>query len=422
MEEPIMDKITAEAIALFRHQLISPVLAEPGRKQMKYFRKMEKNTWDVPGRGLQKFKAATIKSWLCSYKRNGFEGLLPKERKDTGSFRKLKDEHKKEIIKLRHEHMGVPVSRFYEKCRKKKILGRPMICEATLRRLLKMEGLFEKKSPKARKRFEMSRFGELWTGDFMHGPMVLHGKRQRKAILFAIIDDFSRVIVGARFGFRETTLFVENVFKDTIIRFGVPDRLYVDNGSAFSSQYLSRVCANLNVGLVHSKPYDSPSRGKIERFFRTVRETFLSEFKQNEIITVDELNDKFLIWLRDEYHHKPHRGINARPIDRYHTSTTRYPLKRIEPERISEFFMVSIKRKAIKDATVSYLGVHYEVPSHYIGKTIEIRHVQGDTSNIYIYEDDIRKCRITPVDSRYNAKIYKPDKERHVSFHNPEDL
>ena len=417
-----MDKNISESIALFRHQVISPVLMEPGRKQMTYFRNLEITDFDVPGRGLQKFKASTMKGWLGKYKKHGFQGLFPKLRKDFGTFRRLSEENKKKIRKLRKEYMGIPASRFYAKCKKERILGRPAICDATLRKFLKSENLFEEKTPKPRKRFEMSRFGELWMGDFMHGPLVANGQRRKKAILFAIIDDYSRVIVGAQFGFGESTLFVENVFKDTVLRFGLPDRLYVDNGPSFSSKYLSRVCANLEVGLIHSKPYDSPSRGKIERFFRTVRESFLSEIAPNEIISLNILNERFLVWLRDDYHHKPHRGIHARPIDRYHSSTLKYPLRRVDPERLNEFFMVCFERTVIKDATLSYNGLHYEVPSQYIGRRIEIRHVQGDTSKIYIYENDKRVCRIMPVDSKYNAKVYTPERERHIPFHDQEDL
>ena len=63
-----------------------------------------------------------------------------------------------------------------------------------------------------------------------------------------------------------------------------------DNGASFSSHYLSRVCAHLGVGLIHSKPYDSPSRGKIERFFRTVRENFLTDHEQNTALDLKALN------------------------------------------------------------------------------------------------------------------------------------
>ena len=260
-----MDTKIAEQIGLLRHQIISPVLMETGRGQMKYFRAASLRDWDIPGRGSRRFSALTMKGWLKRYKKNGFQALIPKTREDKDGFRKLPEERRAAIRKLRKDYLQMSVLQFYECAMKAGILGFPPICIATLRRFMKHEKLFTpKEAPTSRKRFSMSRFGELWTGDFMHGPQVLtepNSKRRKKAILMAIIDDHSRIIVSGQFGFQENTLLLEQVFKDAILTHGLPDRLYVDNGPSFSSEYLKRVCAHLNIGLVHSKPYDSPSRG-----------------------------------------------------------------------------------------------------------------------------------------------------------------
>lgn len=224
------------------------------------------------------------------------------------------------------------------------------------------------------------------------------------------------VAATSGFSFHESTLPVELIFKEAIVTFGLADRLYVDNGPSFSSQYLAKVCARLGMGLVHSKPYDSPSRGKIERFFRTVREDFLVQIRPDEEITSQEINERFSLWLREEYHHKKHRGINARPIDRYQASIMAYPPKRVDFDILNEFFLVSTERSVNKDATISYGGIIFEVPSRYIGKRIEIRHSQTETNEVYLYENDLRVCRILPVDSKENARIYKPSKEPHISF------
>lgn len=267
----------------------------------------------------------------------------------------------------------------------------------------------------------MSRFGELWTGDFMHGPLILAeapSKRRKKAILMAIIDDCSRVITSGEFGFQENTLLLEGVFRQSILTHGLCDRLYVDNGAAFSSQYLSRVCAHLGVGLVHSKPYDSPSRGKIERFFRTVREQFLSRLHPEAEITLAQLNELFSSWLRSEYHHRHHSGIDARPIDRYQSSLALYPLKRVDEEQLSEFFMVSIERTVTRDCTVSLHGVSYETPASYVGKRVEIKFQQDKPGEVYLYDQGVRVTRITPVDSVHNGRTYRPGpRDPHVPFH-----
>jgi transposase InsO family protein len=113
-----------------------------------------------------------------------------------------------------------------------------------------------------RKRFEVDHVNDLWMCDFMHGPRVLISRRAHKAILCAIIDDHSRMIVGHGFAPSETVSSLTRVLKEAFQVFGLPKRLYVDNGASFSSDFLGKSCALSGISLVHSKPYDSPSRGK----------------------------------------------------------------------------------------------------------------------------------------------------------------
>ena len=122
-------------------------------------------------------------------------------------------------------------------------------------------------------RFEADRPNELWTGDALHGPTI----GGRKTYLFAFLDDHSRAIVGHRFGFAEDTVRLAAALRPALASRGVPDGIYVDNGSAFVDAWLLRACAKLGIRLVHSTPGRPQGRGKIERFFRTVREQFLVE-------------------------------------------------------------------------------------------------------------------------------------------------
>lgn len=418
-----------EAIALLRHQIISPVLMETGREQMEYFRQIAEREFEVPGRGPKRFEATTMKGWLNGYKKNGFTALLPKIRRDAGKFRRFRPEMFETIRKLREEHLDLSVVRFYERALMEGCLGEPPMCLETLRRFLKSEKLYQKRERKARKRYEMGRFAELWTGDFMHGPYVLESllsNKKRKAILLAIIDDHSRLIVGCEFGFFENTKLIEQVFKDAILTYGIPDRLYVDNGPSFSSDYLKKTCAHLGIGLVHSKPYDSPSRGKIERWFKTVRECFLASLG-NKILDGMELktlNELFRQWLRDEYHHRNHSGIDARPIDRYQDSITKYPLRRIDEDALDEFFMVRVERSVNNDSTVSFQGVIYEVPPSYIGRRIELRYIQERPGDVYLYENGIRIQKCHPVDAKANGQLYRPQRRDseialHEAFESP---
>lgn len=410
-----MDPKLAEAIGLLRHSIISPVLMDRAAAQMAYFRQMSGRDFDVPGKGARRFSATAMKGWLYRYRKYGFPGITPKTRSDAGGFRSLSPETREQIKKLRLENLDQSAVKFYDACVKAGILGATPVGLETVRRFLKSENLYQGRSVTPRKRFEMGRFGELWTCDFMHGPEVLletGGKKRHRAILLAVIDDHSRMIVGFRWGLAENTKLIEAVFKDAIVGYGLPDRLYCDNGAAFSSQYLSRVCAHLNIGLVHSKPYDSPSRGKIERFFRTVRESFLEDGRsKNAVWELGKLTDEFSRWLREEYHHAAHGGIgDLRPIDRYQISTREYPRKRVAEEVLDEFFLVTVERVVNKDCTFSLNSVYYEVPAQFIGRRVEIKFSQDHPSEVYLYDEHgLRVCKCVPVDSVLNGKtLYQP--------------
>ena len=109
--------------------------------------------------------------------------------------------------------------------------------------------------------YEVDNVNDLWVCDFMHGPRVRSAKRSHKAILCAIIDDHSRMVVGHAFSGSETISSLTIVLKEAFLGYGIPKRLYVDNGPSFSSQLLNLSCAMAGISLIHSKPYDSPSRG-----------------------------------------------------------------------------------------------------------------------------------------------------------------
>jgi putative transposase len=422
-----MDNETRQAVALLRHQIISPVLMESDRVRMDYFRETAKCEFNVPGRGKRKFSAWTMKSWFLNYKHNGFKGLQPKVRQDTGKRRTLLPSTEEKIVEMRRDLMDLSVAHFYRRAKASGALGDPAICQQTLRRLLMDRNLIVQADPKSksRRRFEMSHFGELWVGDFMHGPQVegeTRGGRsfKRKAILLAIIDDYSRFIVGARWSLAETTETIEGVFKDAVLTYGKPDKLYVDNGPSFSSDYLRLVCAQIGIGLVHSKPYDSPSRGKIERFFRTVRECFLIDAK---VTTLSDLDQQFKIWLRDWYHPRKHHGIGeATPIDRYTRSIHDYPRSRVPEDTLEKLFMAKAQRKVNKDATLSFNKLIYETPAKYIGTKVEIRFRQDRPLELFLYDHNECVSQLKVVDSRANGKTYKPrPRDTSVSYQGKND-
>lgn len=161
---------------------------------------------------------------------------MPKRRTDSGRPRKLGD---REMAAIRGRCKAFPnksVQKLYEELLANDQLGEKPICYNTLLRIVNAEDLLPHRGRvDQRKRFEMPAINEMWTCDFMHGPKVeVGGGKSVKSILCAVIDDHSRVIVGHAFSTKETVSSLTVVLKEAFETWGLPRRLYVDNGSAFS--------------------------------------------------------------------------------------------------------------------------------------------------------------------------------------------
>lgn len=418
-----MDKEIREKIALKRYQLISPVLAEPARAQNEYFRKQAEIEHEFPRYGLRKVRVSTLKAWLRKYRKGGFDSLKPKNRSDTGRPKRLREDLLKSIEIKCKAHPSFSVQKLYEELRNQDLLGQPPVHYNTLLRVVKEQGWLPLKNrTDVRKAYEVDNVNDLWIADFMHGPQVRTANRSAKSILCAILDDHSRMVVGHAFNTSETISALTVVLKEAFLAYGIPKRLYCDNSSTFSSDLLTRSCAQAGISLIHSKPYDSPSRGKVERFFRSVRQRFLSTLRQSAL-TLEELNDAFALWLKDDYHHKLHTGIEQRPIDRYHASVGRVLIRRLSREELDEIFLIRHERIVNHDATISFKGSLYEVPAAYIRQRIEIRHPVDAPEDLYLYDNGLRVGRIKLLDKQENARTFRPQQvPTHLSFHKGEVL
>lgn len=412
-----MEKDSRERIAIKRYQIIAPVLAEPARAQNEYFRKQAELDHEFPYYGRRKITVSTMKAWLRAFRKKGFNALKPKERSDGGRPRRL-DESLLKVIEIKCKaYPRLSSQKLYEELRDQQLLGDPPVHYTTLLRVIKTYGwLDRKKRSDVRKAFEVDNVNDLWICDFMHGPQIRYMNRSIKAILCAILDDHSRMIVGHAFHASETISALTPVLKEALVTHGIPKRLYVDNGASFSSDLLAKCCALAGISLIHSKPYDSPSRGKVERFFRTVRERFLSSLQEG--LHLDDLNQAFWAWVQEDYHHKVHTGIDDRPIDRYNASLSRIDLRRLSKSELDEIFLVRHERFVNNDATISFKGSLYEVPPAYIRQKIELRHPVDDPQELYLYDNDIRVGRIKLLDKKENARTFRPKEVlTRLSFH-----
>ena len=180
------------------------------------------------------------------------QALYPKPRTDRGKPRRLPPEVAERLVALKADPAW-PVRAIIRAAAEEGI-DHPL-APSTVHRLLSREGLFDRKPPDGRRRFAFREAGELWMSDVMHGPKVRFGRSRRKTYLIAFIDDATRVVPFAAFATAENVQAFLPVFKNALIRRGLPQRLYVDNGAAYRSRHLALICARLGVVLVHARPY-----------------------------------------------------------------------------------------------------------------------------------------------------------------------
>jgi transposase InsO family protein len=401
-----MAKNKSEEIALFRYGIIAPVIHNQGVGQMKYFRKLSSKELDVPHLGKKRYEVATFKSWLHRYRKTGFEGLYPQTRSDKGVAKKIGDDLAEAIKEKLSDYPSLSASGIYRMLVSEGMINTRDLCEGTLRKYIRDNNLRTvKATDKARKKYEKAHINELWMADAMHGPYLLDGNRKHKAILISIIDDCSRVIVGAKFFFSENSINLEKVLKEAILKFGLPKVFYCDNGSIFISSNLQLACARLGIALVHSIPYDSSSRGKIERYHRTVREKFLVCMNISDTTHIDELNACFSSWLNKEYHRGYHFGIEDKPLDKWMNDLNKTEVRRVSAQELDLAFYMTIERKVKNDSTISIKKVLYEVPYNFIGERIEIRYPIDNPDDLTLYKDNKPVYKLKKVNPIENANL-----------------
>ena len=408
-----MDK--KQEIAVFRFGIISPVIHGNRKNQSNYFKEMASREYDAPGIGKVKYKWKTFVKWLHLYRTYGLDGLLPETRLDKGKSRKINETLKNRIITEAKENHLKTVSNFYRYLIREKIIEPEYFTEATLRNFMKANNIaFNSEPGKPRKAFEMPHINMLWTADFMHGPYLKIGKKKQKTYLCVIIDDYSRLLVVAIFFFEESSLSLQITFKDAVLTYGIPQKLYCDNAKIFVSGYIHLVCARIGTALIHSKPYDSPSRGKIERLIRTIRLMFLPNINIDSNYNLQDLNCYLKNWVNLEYHRKIHTTTGQKPIDRYIEDLKNVKIKEISKNEADNFFYHTIYRTVRGDSVVSVCNSLYEVPAKYIGRKIEIRHPLDDPFDLRLFEDNKQVSKLTPLDKHFNA-------ENTINYYKEED-
>ena len=399
----------SEKIALFRYGLIATLVLEklPRGELTRRALELARLDYEIPYSNRTGVSVDTLLAWAQRYRNGGFEALAPRPRRDRGQSRVITPQLAQLIERLKRENphrAGTTLLRELALSEQSKI---PPLSAATLYRFLQQKGLTQRQllAPTARKKFEAQFANQIWQSDMLFGPYIQRpGGGKQQCFLYAVIDDASRLVPHAQFYLDEGLESLLDCLRQSIAARGVPIRLYVDNGQVYSSQQLSRIAASLGILIVHTPPYQPEGRGKIERYFRSVREQFLASLELKHVVTIEDLNTRFWAWLENAYHRSRHSALETTPLLRWQRDIEQ--VRQLPPSTdLRRLFFYRLDRLVRRDSTFLLQKRFYEAPPHLAGERVEVRFDPLDLSQVDIWFDGQFQSAARVVDAVVNAQL-----------------
>ena len=397
--------------ALRRYKLIAPLL-DPDIDDAKRCQLRE----EIAEReGISK---RTIYRYEAGYRRDEFDGLVPKNREKRRSQKLPEkwDEIVGEAIQLKREVPRRSVRQIILILETEGWAPPGVIRPSTLQRYLYNAGLGVKQMKRytearetSSRRFCRAHRLELLQGDIKYGPTIItkEGKKV-KTYLSSLIDDHSRLIVQAEFYDNQRAEVVEDTFHKAVLKVGTWDCSYLDNGKQYISRQLEESCARLGIRILHAKPYACQAKGKIEVYHKSV-DRFIAEIRAAHVHSVAELNEKWKVFLEQAYQKKPHAGIR----EYYESMDVEVPPQGITPEQewrrdersqkfldvgtVSEAFTHHETRAVDKAGCFDFGGRKYEASAALAGMEVEIAYDPLNTGTITVRHGRMDEVKAHPV-------------------------
>lgn len=408
MEQSLRDERNND-LALFRYGLIAPVITNTHneKSEFEYFSKISANKFSFEGKEVS-LNPSTLKYWAYKYRKEGFDGLKRKTRTDFNSTRKISEETKNEIVNIKNTYPHITATLIYKKLAETGFINPNDVSLSTVTKYIRDNpSLFEETNNIDRKAFVMEFANDCWQADTSHGAYLTINNKKELTYLIAIIDDASRIIVDAKFYFNDNALNFQDSFKRGIKKYGVPKRLFVDNGSSYKNTQLSIICASIGTVLIHARPFSGASKGKVERFFHTLKASWLRGLNWNEIPSIDALNELLAEFI-NEYNSKEHSSLNydgelMTPHTRWFKDQNL--IKKLDNDFIDNCFLHTAYPTIRSDAIAHIKTRDFEVDMKYIGKKITVKYNPNDFTEAWIYENDKPVEMIKEVDRVANSKV-----------------
>jgi transposase InsO family protein len=404
----------AEAIALYRSEIVGALVRRDlARGELaEALTELSQKRFRAPrSHGARTYSVATLERWYYAYKSEGLPGLRPERRKDRGRGRELSAEQRTLLLAIREEHPSASVPLILETLVAEGRLDKDAVSATTVRRLFAEHGLDRgalrnRSEGKTRLRWQAERPGALWHGDVCHGAPLLAGGTSTPVRIHALLDDASRYVIALEAMTAEREVDMLTLFVRALRKHGAPDALYLDNGATYRGQTLHLACERLGTTLIHARPYDAPARGKMERFWRTLRTRCL-DFT-GPLSSLHELNVRLYAWLDEHYHRTPHAALFGKTPAEVYEAAPR-DVDGLDEHRLRDALTVHVRRRVRRDNTVAMDGDDWETDLGFLsGRLVTVsRCLVGPQEPPWI-EHEGKRFVLHLVDPVHNGRRARP--------------
>lgn len=391
-----MNNDARQKIALFRYGILAPVISgtyDENKSIKEFFRDAAKRTYTNPRGEEIKVSAATLERWYYNYRKCGFDALIPERRSDTGKPRRLDDDLMEQIRYLKKEYPRIPATLIHQKLIDNGSINRGEISLSTINRFVNRVKIENKYTGnKDMRRYERAHINEVWCGDSSVGPYLKTDGKKKRTYIIALLDDASRYIVGIDIFFNDNFVNLMSVMKSAVTRFGRPKILNFDNGASYKNKQIELLAARIGSTINYCAPYTPTSKAKIERWFRSMKDRWMSQLNMNDYSSLAELRTSLLKYV-NEYNQAVHSSLNGlSPQDRFFNES--YLIKRLTEEQIERSFLLEYERRVSADSVVMIDETEYEVDYRYAKQRVTLRY-SPDLSRIYVV--DRNTGDLTPI-------------------------
>ncbi len=401
----------AEKTALFRYGLIAPLVLEtlPRGELTRRAQEIAARLYDIPYSGRRSLSVDTLLNWALRYRQDGLAALSPKPRQDRGQPRAVPPETATLIERLKRENPHRTGTALLRELALTSEQNKAGLSASTLYRFLRARGLTERQllldKATAHKKYEAQYANQNWQSDMLFGPWVERpGGGKRQVFLQATLDDASRLIPHAQFYPDQGLNSFLDCLRQAIAARGVPTRLYMDNAKIYRSPQLARIAASIGILIVHTPPYQPEGRGKIERYFRSVREQFLSNLDPKVLLSLEQLNQRLWHWIDSVYHCHEHSSLQTTPLLRWQRDIEQ--VRQLPPATdLRRVFFHRVDRLVRRDSTFLLQSRYFEAPPHLAGKRIEVRFDPLDPAQLEIYCEGKSEGVARLVDAVVNGQL-----------------